>query len=55
MTIIQRPGYPFSLSLTGAIAHLMYNYICDHYIGEFLIYNLILEKSKKLHVLLKNY
>ncbi|PKC71066.1 hypothetical protein RhiirA1_532250 [Rhizophagus irregularis] len=47
--MIQRPGYPlYSLSLTAAIACLIYKYKCDYYVDEYLIDTLILEKIKEV-------
>jgi hypothetical protein len=54
MTIIQRPDYPlYTLSLTAAIAHLIYKYICDYHNYEFLIDFLILEKIKVVYFIKK--
>lgn len=49
ITIIQRPGYPlYSLSPTAAIIHLIYKYIYNHSIEEFLLDFLLLEKIKEV-------
>jgi hypothetical protein len=54
MTIIQRPDYPlYTLSLTAAIAHLIYKYVIDYYNDEFLTDVLILEKIKFIYFVKK--
>ena len=56
MVIKQRPEYPlYSLSLTAAMAHLIYKIICDYHAEGFLIDSLILEKIKEVIHFIKKY